>query len=273
MATRHRTTARRRTTSRTATRAVRSARGRAQYGFGISSSWRTANYAYPRGAGWDRGKRPSYPIDPRHVRAAIARASQRNTSSEPRRDQPAAGAAVRLRRQGPGRSTPRHPLDPARVCTPLADPRRHPPPRHRPAAPSRLMPTRPPTACRPPPVPEPPALPRPPGVLGDRGQGAEDAPRLAQDPRHHPAQGPDLPPVPVGPLDPGPPRRPALAGPRRPVGCVRALPPSRDPAPSRSRTVRSPVGSAPWPDTASVQRPRHRSTRCVARTHSGVFAG
>jgi hypothetical protein len=85
MATRrHRTTARRATTPRrtaTASRAVRSARGRAQYGLGITSTWKRANYAYPRGAGPDRGKRPSYPIDPRHVRAAIARASQRNTSS------------------------------------------------------------------------------------------------------------------------------------------------------------------------------------------------
>jgi hypothetical protein len=51
------------------------------YGKPVTSSWRTANYAYPRGVGPDRGKRPSYPIDPRHVRAALARASQRNTSS------------------------------------------------------------------------------------------------------------------------------------------------------------------------------------------------
>jgi len=51
------------------------------YGKPVTSSWRTANYAYPRGVGPDRGKRPSYPIDPRHVRAALARASQRNTAS------------------------------------------------------------------------------------------------------------------------------------------------------------------------------------------------
>jgi hypothetical protein len=54
------------------------------YGKPVTASWRTANYAYPRGAGKDRGKRPSYPIDPRHVRAALARASQRNTASSRR---------------------------------------------------------------------------------------------------------------------------------------------------------------------------------------------
>ena len=70
-----------RTARRTASRATLSARGRAMYGLGVTKSWRTANYAFPRGAGPDRGKRPSYPIDPRHVRAALARASQRKTSS------------------------------------------------------------------------------------------------------------------------------------------------------------------------------------------------
>ena len=54
------------------------------YGKPVTASWRTANYAYPRGAGKDRGKRPSYPIDPRHVRAALARSSQRNTASSRR---------------------------------------------------------------------------------------------------------------------------------------------------------------------------------------------
>ena len=54
------------------------------YGKPVTSSWKRANYAYPRGAGPDRGKRPSYPIDPRHVRAALSRASQRNTSSSRR---------------------------------------------------------------------------------------------------------------------------------------------------------------------------------------------
>jgi hypothetical protein len=51
------------------------------YGVGVTRSWKTANYAYPRGAGKDRGKRPSYPIDPRHVRAALSYASRRNTAS------------------------------------------------------------------------------------------------------------------------------------------------------------------------------------------------
>ena len=54
------------------------------YGKPVTASWRTANYAFPRGAGKDRGKRPSYPIDPRHVRAALARASQRSTASSSR---------------------------------------------------------------------------------------------------------------------------------------------------------------------------------------------
>jgi hypothetical protein len=67
--------------ARTASRATLSARGRRMYGLGVSKSWKRANYAYPRGAGPDRGKRPSYPIDPRHVRAALSRASQRNTAS------------------------------------------------------------------------------------------------------------------------------------------------------------------------------------------------
>jgi hypothetical protein len=51
------------------------------YGLGVTTSWKRANYAYPRGVGPDRGKRPSYPIDPRHVRGALSRASQRNTAS------------------------------------------------------------------------------------------------------------------------------------------------------------------------------------------------
>jgi hypothetical protein len=63
------------------TRRTLSARGRRMYGLGVTSSWKRANYAYPRGAGPDKGKRPSYPIDPRHVRAALSRASQRNTAS------------------------------------------------------------------------------------------------------------------------------------------------------------------------------------------------
>jgi hypothetical protein len=68
-------------TTRRVSRATLSARGRRMYGLGVTKSWKRANYAYPRGAGPDRGKRPSYPIDPRHVRAALSRASQRNTAS------------------------------------------------------------------------------------------------------------------------------------------------------------------------------------------------
>jgi len=64
----------------TASRATLSARGRREFGLGVTRSWRRANYAYPRGVGPDRGKRPSYPIDPRHVTAARARAAQRNTA-------------------------------------------------------------------------------------------------------------------------------------------------------------------------------------------------
>jgi hypothetical protein len=63
------------------------------YGLGVTRSWKTANYAYPRGAGADRGKRPSYPIDPRHVRAALARSSQRATASS----RPAIEARLRKR--------------------------------------------------------------------------------------------------------------------------------------------------------------------------------
>ena len=79
--------------ARTASRAQLSARGRAMYGLGVTRSWKTANYAYPRGAGADRGKRPSYPIDPRHVRAALAYSSRRNTASS----RPAIEARLRKR--------------------------------------------------------------------------------------------------------------------------------------------------------------------------------
>jgi hypothetical protein len=97
MATRRTTTARGRgrtaARGRTATRAQLSARGRKMYGLPVASTWKRANYAYPRGTGADRGKRPSYPIDPRHVRAALARASQRNTASS----RPAIEARLRKR--------------------------------------------------------------------------------------------------------------------------------------------------------------------------------
>jgi hypothetical protein len=51
-----------------------------EYGLPISRTWTRANYAYPRGAGADRGKRPSYPIVPRR-RARAARAFAARTST------------------------------------------------------------------------------------------------------------------------------------------------------------------------------------------------
>lgn len=52
-----------------------------EYGLPISRTWKRANYAYPRGAGKDRGKRPSYPIVPkRRARAARTYAARTNTA-------------------------------------------------------------------------------------------------------------------------------------------------------------------------------------------------
>jgi hypothetical protein len=54
---------------------ARTARGRlstSEYHLPVSRTWAGANYAYPRGAGADRGKRPSYPIRPK-ARARSAR--------------------------------------------------------------------------------------------------------------------------------------------------------------------------------------------------------
>jgi hypothetical protein len=52
-----------------------------EYGLPISRTWKNANYAYPRGAGKDRGKRPSYPIVPKgRARAARTYASRRGTA-------------------------------------------------------------------------------------------------------------------------------------------------------------------------------------------------
>jgi hypothetical protein len=63
---------RRRTPKRLSTR---------EYGLPISKTWRGANYAYPRGAGKDRGKRPSYPIRPKsRARAARTYAARRSTA-------------------------------------------------------------------------------------------------------------------------------------------------------------------------------------------------
>ena len=68
-----------------ATRSSGRARGggisTAEYGLPVSRTWRGANYAYPRGAGADRGKRPSYPIRPKsRARAARTYAARRNTA-------------------------------------------------------------------------------------------------------------------------------------------------------------------------------------------------
>jgi hypothetical protein len=54
-----------------------------EYHLPISRTWAGANYAYPRGAGSDRGKRPSYPIRPMaRARSARARAaSPRNAGT------------------------------------------------------------------------------------------------------------------------------------------------------------------------------------------------
>jgi hypothetical protein len=52
-----------------------------EYRLPISRSWRSANYAYPRGAGKDRGKRASYPIVPMaRARAARTYAARRSTA-------------------------------------------------------------------------------------------------------------------------------------------------------------------------------------------------
>lgn len=52
-----------------------------EYGLGTTRSWANANYAYPRGVGKDRGKRPSYPIVPKaRARAARTYAARRDTA-------------------------------------------------------------------------------------------------------------------------------------------------------------------------------------------------
>lgn len=42
------------------------------------------NYAYSRGVGADRGKRPSYPIDPKHVAAALSFSARKGTAGSAR---------------------------------------------------------------------------------------------------------------------------------------------------------------------------------------------
>jgi hypothetical protein len=68
-----------------ATRRPRTRRSRglstSEYGLPITRTWKSANYAYPRGAGGDRGKRPSYPINNlKRARSALARAAQPGTA-------------------------------------------------------------------------------------------------------------------------------------------------------------------------------------------------
>jgi hypothetical protein len=66
--------------SATVPRAELSRRGMREFGLPVTSTWKHANYAYPRGAGGDRGKRPSYPINPSHVRAARSYAARKDTA-------------------------------------------------------------------------------------------------------------------------------------------------------------------------------------------------
>ena len=52
-----------------------------EYGLRTTATAKRANYAYPRGAGKDRGKRPSYPINTlKRARAALSRAAQPGTA-------------------------------------------------------------------------------------------------------------------------------------------------------------------------------------------------
>jgi hypothetical protein len=56
------------------------ARHTSEYGLRVTGTWRGANYAYPRGVGPDRGKRPSYPLRPKR-RAQSARAYARRSDT------------------------------------------------------------------------------------------------------------------------------------------------------------------------------------------------
>jgi hypothetical protein len=70
-------------TGRRASNPARSnaARHTSEYGLRVTSGWRGANYAYPRGAGADRGKRPSYPLRPKaRARAARTYAARTDTA-------------------------------------------------------------------------------------------------------------------------------------------------------------------------------------------------
>jgi hypothetical protein len=76
----------RRSTSRSRNRAPGTARlSTREYRLPTTRTARAANYAYPRGAGKDRGKRPSYPINTlKRARNALARAAQPGTAGSVR---------------------------------------------------------------------------------------------------------------------------------------------------------------------------------------------
>jgi len=73
-----------RSSAATTSRAKRSAAGVRAYGLPLKPSWRTANYAYPGGVGASRGRKPSYPISPRYVKAALSRSAQASTAGTSR---------------------------------------------------------------------------------------------------------------------------------------------------------------------------------------------
>jgi hypothetical protein len=72
----------RRSTPRSRNRAPGTAKlSTREYRLPTTASARRANYAYPRGAGKDRGKRPSYPINNlKRARAALSYAARANTA-------------------------------------------------------------------------------------------------------------------------------------------------------------------------------------------------
>ena len=52
-----------------------------EYKLPTTSSWKNANYAYPRGVGADAGKRPSYPINTmKRAKAALSYAARSSTA-------------------------------------------------------------------------------------------------------------------------------------------------------------------------------------------------
>jgi hypothetical protein len=52
-----------------------------EYHLKVTRGWKGANYAYPRGAGKDAGKRPSYPLRPKaRARSARARVQSRSNA-------------------------------------------------------------------------------------------------------------------------------------------------------------------------------------------------